>query len=70
MSLFVRGIQSVSRVFSKPQRRQPKQFAGETQALETRQLLSISKMWMSGSMLVVKADNNATSVRVEQVGSK
>ena len=37
--------------------------------LESRQVLSVSSLWFSGTTLVVKTDNVATSVDVHQAGS-
>src|SRR5438132_690818 len=37
--------------------------------LEQRDMMSVSQLWFSGNLLVVKADTNATSVEVSQSGS-
>lgn len=37
--------------------------------LEKRNLMAVDMTWFSGSTLVVRSDNNATSVTVDQVGS-
>ena len=36
------------------------------ESLETREMLSVSSLWFSGSNLVVKTDNASTSVQVQQ----
>jgi len=68
-SIFTRINRSLSTMFSQPARRRVKMYHGQGEALETRELLSVSKLWMSGSMLVVKTDNASTHVNVRQVGS-
>lgn len=39
------------------------------ETLESREMMSVSQLWFSGSTLVVKTDNLSTSVTVNQVGS-
>ncbi|MCG6155128.1 C2 family cysteine protease [Rubinisphaera margarita] len=68
-SIFTRINRSLSTMFSQPARRRTKMYHSQGEALETRELLSVSKLWMSGSMLVVKTDNASTHVKVRQVGS-
>lgn len=54
---------------ARPRRRQSLGPAIAEQA-EQRQLLSVSNQWFVGTMLVVKTDNNATSVTVSQSNSQ
>jgi len=51
-------------------RRKKASFSGQAmEVLEVRQVMSVSSLWMSGTTLVVKADNSATSVEVGASGS-
>ncbi|MCG6155129.1 C2 family cysteine protease [Rubinisphaera margarita] len=69
-SIFKKVSRSLQTLFIKPARRRLKTYHGQGETLETRQLLSVSKLWMSGSTLVVKANDSATHVKVRQNGSK
>jgi hypothetical protein len=41
----------------------------QVEALEDRQLMSVSQLWFSGNKLCVKTDNLSTTVHLSQVGS-
>jgi hypothetical protein len=53
---------------SKPARRKPNKVRS-LEALEGREMMAVSSLWFSGNMLVVKTDNNATTVHVSSSGS-
>lgn len=44
-------------------------YGDASEALEQRQVMSVTNPWFSGSMLVVPTDNNATSVELASSGS-
>lgn len=62
--------QEMAEIFGAGRRRKPS-FSGQAmEVLEVRQVLSVSSIWMSGTTLVVKADNSPTSVEVGESDSQ
>ncbi len=58
------------RVRSRATRREGRERRLKLESLERRELMAVVSQWFSGDMLVVKTDNNSTSVNVRQVGSQ
>ncbi len=55
--------------FFKATKRNARQHTRAAEALESRELKSVSQLWMNGATLVVRTDNASTNVAVRQNGS-
>ena len=66
-SLFSRLLRKTSARRSGSKSRGPRKLAMDS--LEGRDMFSVSQLWFSGDMLVVKTDNASTTVHVSQSGS-